>query len=384
MSSDQIGERFIATAVDLASDGRAIVKHINGRTFFVGGAWPGEEVEVEVSALKGRIGFATLIAVLTPHPQRIEPPCAHHGYANTFCGGCPWQFMEYTAQLAAKQARVLETFARMNLAEKVREIFPSSQVLGYRNRAQFKTDGQHIGFSSYQSNVLAPINDCLVLSDRNRGTLQKLKEQLPQKYWQTRKKDSLTTLDIDESHDAANVSVNQRLPFMQANAKQNEAMRQWLAQQLDPLAKQRQVLELFSGSGNFTEVIAAQGFAKVVAVEGVSEAIAQLNARSLANTSGVVKNLFTEDGMNAALHAAREADILVLDPPRDGLKNVGNLFAKKSKYRNVFYISCDLATLARDIAQFVQHKFKVSEIQPIDQFPQTPHIELMVALKKSS
>ncbi len=377
------GDVFLATVKDLASDGRGVVEHSSGRTVFVPGVWLHEEVKVKVLSLKGRVAFGELVNIVAPSEQRLDSVCPHHGVNSGACGGCPWLFVQYPAQLQQKQSRVEKSFARLNVKDVIKSIVPSPKSIGYRNRAQFKTDGVKLGFMSAQSNNLVDIDDCLILTEKNRQSLRELKGSMPNKEWMPRKKNTFTTLDIDETIDAKQVSVNQRLPFMQANSDQNHTMKQWLEKHLRAFSGESEVLELFCGAGNFTEVIASSGVGLTTAVEGSAVSVATLEEKNLPRVQTLVKNLFDESELNQALYAAKNADILVLDPPRDGLKEVGNLFTKKSNIKHVFYISCDLATLTRDLALLQANKFKIKEVQPVDQFPNTPHIECLVYLKRN-
>lgn len=386
---EQKNTLFEAEVQDLISDGRGVIKHPSGRTYFAPGVWPGEIGTFRVLELRGKIGIAERVELSRQAPERVDPPCRFHrvslnaSLGESSCGGCPWQFIDYSAQLAAKNARVLGAFARIGVSDRVASILPSPKTLGYRNRAQFKTDGKHIGFVSAGSNTLAPIDDCVVLTDKNRDSLKRLSEKLPQKDWMPARKKQWTTLDIDEFTDVEQVSVNARLPFMQANAEQNNTMRAWLSKKLQGLAQDSGVLELFCGSGNFTEVIAECGFDNIVAAEAVTEAIAELEQKKLSNVTGICANVYTEEGLARVLSKSRDARALVLDPPRDGLKMTTGLFSKKSRLRDIFYISCDIATLVRDVKMFQEQRFKVKDVQPLDLFPHTPHIECMVHLRKS-
>lgn len=387
---ENIGQSFEARIRSLASDGRGITNHPSGRTFFIPGVWPGELVLVKITELKSKVGFADCVEVIEASKERISASCPHHGFEDGKCGGCPWQFMEYEAQLEAKQQRVLMAFDRLDASDKVQPIWPSASPLQYRNRAQLKTDGKSIGYMSPQSNTLAPIQSCEVLTEKNAETLKGLIEKLPNTEWKPKKRNGLTTLDIDESIDAGDVSVNQRLPFIQANSEQNDKMRAWLAERLQKLPQKPSVmahaLELFCGSGNLTRVISEAGFDKVTAVEGVQEAVDSLGALALENVVPLKADLLSKKGIDIVKFRAKDATALILDPPRDGLKFKGTLLdAKgnyKSKIKNIFYISCDLATLTRDLEFMLEQKYKIKEIQPLDMFPQTSHIELMVWLAK--
>ena len=382
MSEAKTGTTFSGEVRDLASDGRGVVIHPSGKTVFVSGVWPGEKGTFQITGTKGRIAFGKINELEVSSSHRQPSPCAYQGTENNQCGGCPWMFMEYEAQLEAKQKRVSHGFSRLGLEEKVLPIAPSVSEFGYRNRAQLKTDGQHLGFVANQSNRIVAVDKCLVLNERNNTTLQELNDMLPNPQWRPAKKSQWTTLDIDDTVDANSASVNQRLPFMQGNPQQNQFMRGWLKQHLSGLSQENKVIELFCGSGNFTEVIAQRGFSEIVAVEAVEAAVKTLDEKTLPNVNVALINLYQETLFEKWIAKHREASILVLDPPREGLKVHKGLFHKKSKLEHIFYISCDLATLLRDTKLFLENGFHAVEVQPLDQFPQTPHIETCVYFKR--
>ena len=206
--------------------------------------------------------------MLEPSSARTTPRCAHHGTGREDCGGCPWQFVSYEAQLEAKEERVRQALSRLQHPAEIAPIQGSPDVFGYRNRAQFKTDGRKLGYVAASSRQLAPIADCPILTPGNRATLQELLHSLPNKALRPGRNKDWTTLDIDEGIGAAEVVPNRRRPFRQGNSAQNLRMREWLAARVSELDPDRTVLELFSGSGNFTEVLVQAGFARIVAVEG--------------------------------------------------------------------------------------------------------------------
>ncbi len=381
MQPAALHQEFTARVRDLATDGRGIVEHPTGQVFFVSGVWPGETARFRVSGFKQRFGFAQLVALLEPAPERVTPPCPHHGVGERDCGGCPWQFMDYRAQCVAKEHRVRKTLVRHGIDERIASLRPAPDVLGYRNRAQFKTDGRQLGFVAAGSNRLAPIKDCPILTAHNRSTLHTLLGQLPNHAWKPQRKHGWTTLDVDDDMHASEVVTNQRRPFRQGNNAQNSFMRLWLAERLQRLDPSRTVTELFAGSGNFTEVIAACGFHSIKAVEGVAESVAQLAARELPGTSALCHNLFVEAECRQLQARTADSSVLVLDPPRDGFKHIASLLPKKHGYRDVFYISCDVATFSRDLQVLLEAGLTVRELQPLDLFPHTPHVELLCWLQ---
>ncbi|WP_439100409.1 class I SAM-dependent RNA methyltransferase [Congregibacter sp.] len=374
------GHRFDGSVRDVNSEGQGVVAHPQGRIFFVPGVWPGETGVFEVTSLKGRMGFAKLLSLGEASPRRRPPPCPHHGFASGSCGGCPWLFMDYAEQLARKEQSVTKMLQPLNEALTVAEIWASPAELGYRNRGQFKTDGQRLGFVAANSREIAEVHDCLVLNDKNRQTLKDLRAQLPNSPWRPDRAKAWTTLDIDDHITATEVSAHQRRPFRQGNSAQNQRMRTWLKDRLLEAGSLDHVLELFAGSGNFTEVLVEVGCQNIVAVDSFQPAIERLNKRALSGVTGLSCDL-DRSATAAQLHKPlSSAALLLLDPPRDGLKNIGDYLASAKELRTIIYISCDLATLTRDLKVAMTHDFELQEIQPLDLFPQTPHVETLTVL----
>ncbi len=384
-------DSFIATVRDLASDGRGIVSHPNGLTVFVPGVWVGEECRVVLKEVRNKMGIGQALEIIKASNERISPQCPHHGFQAGDCGGCPWQFIEYSEQIKQKQQKVIEAFSRLGFTA-VKDFLPSPQQFHYRNRAQLKTDGKAIGYLSGNSHTLAAINACEVLSKHNQETLSGLLQQLPNKQWHVKKSPrrpskrkqaaSFTSLNIDDSLNAEQVVVNKRLPFQQSHSDQNTVMQDWLSGHLKQVKSNGPVLELFCGAGNFTEVIANSIDAEIVAVEGDDRALQVLNEKQLNSVETFHCDLFTNDCFEKIYNKRRDFTVLVLDPPRDGLKNTQHLLRKKSTFESVFYISCNLATLCRDLNFFIDHGFAINDVQALDLSPHTPHIELLVRLDK--
>ncbi|EAQ98402.1 class I SAM-dependent RNA methyltransferase [Congregibacter litoralis] len=378
----QPGHRFEGTVRDLNSDGQGVVPHPQGRIFFVPGVWPGETGVFEISSLKGRMGFAQIATLSETSQQRRSPPCPHHGFAGDSCGGCPWLFMDYSEQLMRKEQLVKKVLQPLGEKHSVADIWPSPAELGYRNRGQFKSDGQRLGFVAGSSREIAEIHDCLVLNDKNRQTLRDLLSQLPNPAWKPDRARRWTTLDIDDHITASEVTVNQRRPFRQGNSAQNQSMRAWLKARVLEAGPPDHVLELFAGSGNFTEVLEEAGCKHIVAVDSFLPAIERLKERDLTGVTSFGCNLDRGDSAAKLQEPLVIASLLLLDPPRDGLKNIGDYLKAAPALRTIIYISCDPATLARDLKVAVEQGFELQEVQPLDLFPQTPHVETLTVLRR--
>ncbi|MBX2858645.1 MAG: class I SAM-dependent RNA methyltransferase [Cellvibrionaceae bacterium] len=379
-------QSFAAEVQDLASDGRGVVRHPNGQVYFVAGVWLGEYGEFKVIEKSGRVGSAVLVELHRACEQRIVPHCEHFASDAGGCGGCAWQFVDYAAQLTAKQRRVEAAAKRVDAADKLKPIVASPQIWAYRNRAQLKTDGRRLGYVAARSNQLIDVTTCPVLSEKNQGSLAALRDRLPCTAWLPGKKRLWLGLDIDEDTDPEQVTVHRRLPFKQGNSLQNRQMRAWLARQLSLLSRKEVALELFCGSGNFTEVLVDAGFKQIFAAEASQAAVAQLAAKGWGGVDACVVDLFSNQGLSELLRRASKASVLLLDPPREGLKLrqplMQHLMQKSAAVEEILYISCDVASCFRDVADFLKVGFEIVEIQALDLFPQTPHVELMLAMKR--
>lgn len=367
---------------DLSASGSGVVEHPSGRVCFVPGVWIGEHGRFRLLSLRGRTGEAELLELLAPSPERQAAPCPHHGRGAHDCGGCPWQFMQYTAQLAAKQARVEGAMARLGLSDSVAPILASPETLGYRNRARLRSDGRELGFLAAGSNRLAAVQDCLVLNAHNRSTLRALRAQLPRREWAL-PRGALSVLAIDDEIDATQVEPGLRRPFRQGNTEQNQRMRAWLAAQLKEIDCASPALELFSGAGNFTGVLANAGFPRVHAVDSAGEAIESLRTLGLPGVSVQTLDLYATGALAHLGDVLPDAGTLLLDPPRDGLRELPALLSACPRLQYVFYISCDLASFSRDLGALLGAGFALHRLQPLDLFPHTPHVELMAALRRS-
>ena len=372
---------FEATVQDMASDGRAVVKHPDGRTFFVPGAWLNERIQVRPTGQQGKVAFGHLVAVLEKSGARVIPSCPHHGHSDGKCGGCPWMMASSDGQLSAKVQRLTYALERLGASQSLQPIIAAPSPLGYRNRAQFKTDGRTLGYVSMRSNTLVPIDECKVLSDANQRSLTELLTSLPNQSWQPKGRSPWVTIDIDDQ--ASDFQIDARMPFRQGNSAQNVVMQDWLAAECRRHKSDTAVLELFCGGGNFTEVLVKAGFTHIVAAEVGAVSLSDLASRDWPQVTPLEIDLFDEESVERLARRHKNTQLMVLDPPREGLKVRAPLLKKLRALETVLYISCDLATWARDAADFQASGFMIDAVTPIDLFPQTPHLELLSRLVRA-
>lgn len=376
--------QFEAEVTHLSNQGYGVVKGPDRVTWFVRGTWRGDYGLFRVTDERdGDYGFAEVVSLLRPSNERREAPCPHLGPGADQCFGCPWMMVDDAAQLREKQHRVVYALERVGLREiPVETIWPSPHILHYRRRAQFKTDGDIIGYAGRQGLCIAPIEHCLVLTPKMEKQLQALRAQLPEPAWQPGPGFNWNYLDIDEDTDTQQLVINRRRPFQQANVWQNEAMRTWVKAQLTTRDRTQAVLELFAGSGNFTEVLADLGFASILAMEVGAEAIVQLQNKQWPGVTGQRMDLYSKQAAYDVARAARQASILLANPPRAGLGSLWKLAQLLPELKTIILISCDPHSFASDARRLVQQGFTAAAIQPLDQMPHTPHVEVIARFER--
>ncbi|HVJ63954.1 MAG TPA: class I SAM-dependent RNA methyltransferase [Bdellovibrionota bacterium] len=377
------GTQFNGEVRDLSQGGLGVVNGPDGCVYFVAGTWPGDAGTFEVLSQKKRYGFAKVVSLHTRSEHRhAQVPCPHHGTEDGSCGGCPWIPFTYADQVKRKDHLVRYALERAKVLGDAGELLPtlaSPLSLGYRNRAQLKTDGQRLGFVSHQNKTLVDVDHCAVLNDECSRRLTDLRAQLPNDAWRPSGRYLWNYVEINDQSEwkPEEVALNTRLPFLQGNHDQNEAMRDWLRQQLRHIGGTHDVVELFCGAGNFTEILAeAPNVNSIVAAEISESSVNELSERRLPKTQTLAWNLFKPSAWNRIKHLVANPSLLFLDPPREGFENIDDFMERFPSVDHVLYVSCSLSTFTRDAAKLLGRGFKVSKVQPIDMFPNTPHIEI--------
>ncbi len=370
---------FVATVRDLSHKGLGVIDHPDGRTFFVRGTWPGDEAEFEVADDARKYDEAKLVRLILASPSRVEILCSFRGFSPGQCGGCPWMMADYRSQLKFKKKRLLHALEKRNVIPEVPipDVIPSPKVFGYRNRVQLKTDGDSMGYVSEGSSVFAPVDDCLVMNAKLRGLFHEVRGELPRGDWRPTGGHKWSFLDLDDESTLEDITLNKRRPFRQGNTEQNEVMRSWVREKFSNLPSHHPVIDLFCGSGNFTQVLSHLGFTNILAVEVQGAALETLRLTSLPGVRILPLDM-TNKGVWATIARFQpHAKAILLDPPREGLEKRRGLFKYLDNLEVIYYISCELDSFSRDTADLIKHGWKLQELTPIDLFPHTPHVEVL-------
>lgn len=374
----------------LAAGGDGVGRAPDGRATFVPLAAPGDRLRVRVVRSHARYLRASLVDVIEPGASRVEPVCAVFGR----CGGCAWQHIRYHDQLEAKRDILADALTRIAKLPGVPEpvgMCPSPAVYGYRSRARVLVDAAGVGFRQRRSRELCATERCPILVPQLEAALGALARspRVPRGEWELAAGDageiSILAPDgrqrgvertwIRSGADAIGVSAG---AFSQANA----ALRTRLAEAVHEAAGSGDVaLELFAGSG-FLTLGLARRFRRVVALESNPRAVRDLagNLREADLSNVEIHATSVEDASRRAGLAALRPDVVVVDPPRTGLPRG---VAEAIDATRLVYLSCEPATLARDLKALAARGFRLVHVEGFDLFPQTAHVEALAVVERA-
>jgi len=409
----------------------------DGYVVFVDGALPGELVEARMVESRKRHGFAELHSITRSSPDRMKPPCPLFGR----CGGCQVMHLAYPNQLEMKRQRVVDALQRIGKIDSfVAPCLPSPSPLAYRNKIQLpvKSSGKEIAFGLYarSSHDLVEVDACPIhcsLGDAVYQTVRKILKRCDQELRHLLIKSAVRTQEtlvivvanrppspllselaqeilaahpsiqgvVHNQHAgrdnvilgriyqtlAGSNTIQERLgdltfkisaaSFFQVNPAQAERLYEKAVEFADLTGKES-VLDAYCGVGTLSLYFAKRA-KKVLGVECVAQAIE--NARENAKLNGIRNVSFSVAAAEDVIGKLSQIDVALLNPPRKGcepsfLDGLGRLSPKK-----IIYISCDPATLARDLARLLKFGYEVDAVQPFDMFPQTTHVETVVRLR---
>ena len=386
-----------------AAGGKAVGRAPDGRVAFVEYAIPGERVLAEVTAEEPSYVEATTVEVRESSELRVEPRCQYFGR----CGGCQLQHVAYGEQLRLKTGVVRDQLRRIGRFEDeaidgvLREMIGMADPWAYRNHMRFtvRRDGD-IGFMEHGSHRFLRIDHCeialpaanRVLEDAQGRTMQtraltvragehsgELLVQ-PKLRWRPHRR-GRTRSGQPHYHEllrGARYRVSSPA-FFQVNSRQAERLIELVVARARAV-QPRLVADAYSGVGTFA-VALAQVVPDVVTIE-YSAAAGDDAEVNLAPYDNVRRIVGTVEEQLPALDP--QPDVVVVDPPRAGLDASVIDAIVDSRVRRLVYVSCDPATLARDLRRLADGGMALGEVQPIDMFPHTQHIECISTLDRAT
>jgi 23S rRNA (uracil1939-C5)-methyltransferase len=410
--------------------GGAFLARAEGKAIFVPLALPGEQARVRIVEDKRGYAAAEVTEIVTPAPERVTPACRHFG----ICGGCDYQHAGYKAQLDFKQSVLRETLERAGVRAPEEVAILAAEPWGYRNRIRLAFDAAgNPGYRGRRSHAVVPIAECPIAAPllvkaalSAAGIVRGLPVAL-------RPAELALFCDAQETALLAGIhttgpaklpiedfcrALAERIPELKgvehtAEDRSGRPLRvmaqcgehslayraagfdyrvdhgaffqvnRWL---VDALVKRVTgggrgglALDLFAGVGLFSRQLAS-GFERVVAVESAPFATAAL-AQNLSGTSGSAVRADTLSFLRRANRNERP-DLIVVDPPRTGLGAETTTLLAQIAPAALTYVSCDPATLARDLRALIASGYAIEAITLADLFPQTFHLETIVRLRR--
>lgn len=363
----------------------------NGSTIFVSLAVKGDKLRVKVREKKGKLLFAEIVEILEPSKDRVSPKCEYFG----ICGGCDFQQMSYQSQLEAKIGIIkdcLERIGKVNFQGEI-SIISSPKDFGYRSRAQWHADTRkkQIGYFKRNSHNIIDVETCVVLDENLQKTLTDLHENLNwEQFWAesakievagSEDKVSLYSTEIIEPTEKINFTVLDNKYFYNAEGffQGNLSLIKELIETAISGAEGKLALDLYCGVGLFSLPL-AKTFEKVIGIEANEKAIEFAKENAELGRIGSAE-FYTENvGTWLTENSLENVDFVLLDPPRAGTEKETIERIMQIKPKNISYVSCDPATLARDLRILTEH-YSIESITALDLFPQTHHIETVVRLK---
>jgi 23S rRNA (uracil1939-C5)-methyltransferase len=363
--------------------------HAGGLTLFVSLAAPGDVLRVRVDRVQGKLGFASIEEIIKPSPNRVEPPCPYFGR----CGGCDFQQLTYEAQLKAKVEILQDCFQRIaKITTPVDiKIHQSPNEWRYRARAMWQVDSARrwLGYYVRGSREVCDVEYCAVLVPELQQTLEKVRTAVDS---------GIDVRDISVVAGDEGVSAYPPLAGFETNEVSRPidserylfSARSFFQVNHDLLPALRAsaigdaggslAIDLYCGVGLFTLPLARR-FTHVVGVEA-NERAAKFAQRNLELAKLESAEIVTKDVGEWLKNYDPEinVDLLLMDPPRTGAENkvIAGILSMKPK--GIVYVSCDPATLARDLKKLIAGGYSLDTVVAFDMFPQTHHVETVVRL----
>lgn len=416
--------------------GGSCIAHVEGKTVFVPLTLPGEQARVRFTGSKSGYATAEVEAILAPSANRVSPACPYFGA----CGGCNYQHADDATQLAIKRSILRETLERGGVAVPGEIAVLAGKPWGYRNRIRlaFDVDGS-FGYRGRRSHALVSVKECpiaspglmqaaLVFTETARTVAPALKPVEISLFTNADESALLLTVVVSNVQkvpfEQLAQALKKRMPTLKGaelvleaeEGRMPRVLAQWGAKSMayraagfdyrvdhgaffqvnrwlvDPLVeavladyKGALAWDLYAGVGLFARQLAKR-FDRVVAVESAPASTEALGA-NLKGTRGVAVRSSTLDFLRRPQAKGKITqsvpDLILVDPPRTGLGADTTALLAKIAAPALVYVSCDPATLTRDLAALIASGYAVGSVTVADLFPQTFHLETVVHLRRA-
>ncbi|MCB1616124.1 MAG: class I SAM-dependent RNA methyltransferase [Pseudomonadales bacterium] len=345
------------------------VSKLGDKAVFIAKTLPGESGVAEVTRQTKGVQFGRVQELTGPASNRVEPACVHFNR----CPGCHYLHTDYESELVYKQQTLLRYLARFPAVEAHLRVYPAMSRLSYRNRIQLHYRYHYLGLIDGVSDQVVEIPHCKILHPSLTEAFQQLYSD---KSWaETHKGRGHCELYL--CNDEVRESWNQPYAeggFTQVNQAMNQLLRTVVAECVEAGAGQVEtLLDLFAGDGNLS--------AEIPVKKTQVDCVASSKHAEAGASRFVALDLFQDDALNTFRSQCPEKkfDVLLVDPPRKGFPVLDD-WVKAYKPGQLVYVSCNAATMARDL-ESLSGRFTVEKVALIDLFPGTYHFETLVSLR---
>jgi len=371
-----VGDRVTLDIHDLAFGGEGVGR-LGEFVVFVPFVCPGERIEAKLTEVKKNFARGALVRLITTAPERVEPRCEYFGE----CGGCQYQHLDYAAQLRWKRKQITDLFQRVGGFDgaRVSEVIPCPQPYGYRNRILVRSQWNgpakklNLGFIRTDCNWVCDIESCAIAEPSVNEALLHWRRNPPPKGGLK------TTLRLQaEGWTVPEHSFFQNNFFVLPDLL--AAVRQRLTD-----AGTRHLIDAYCGVGFFSLSLAdaVDSFLGVeLDIPAIKAARENQARRQITNGEYVAGD--TDALLPSLLNRLDPAKTAVLlDPPRVGCRPPTLQVLRETRPAQILYVSCHPATLARDLKLLcTDGLYELVDVQPVDMFPQTQHVECVADLRR--
>lgn len=402
--------QLLALDIERPAAGGRMIARADGQVVLVAGGIPGERLTVRVERISKRVAYAQAVAIERPSGDRRDAS------TDPLCGGCLYAHIAYPRQLALKSEVVADAFRRighLKLPDSV--TVASSPEDGYRMRARLHVRGYRLGFFREGTHEICDARATRQLLPATSDTLERLAAALR----------SLALEDVREIDLAENVDATERVVHLEPTARLDRRsvdqlagtegltgfgpdasvidrvaidgqtvalrrhvlaffqgnrflLRDLVAHVVGQIPRDATLVDLYAGTGLFAVSAASARAARVIAVEGDRIAAADLRANAASHHVTV-----HHQAVEAFLaHAEANPAVVIVDPPRTGMSREALDGAIRLRAGTIVYVSCDVATLARDARRIVDAGYAIRRGDAFDLFPNTPHVETVVVFDR--
>lgn len=355
---------------DIAFGGKGVGRE-QGKVVFVPFTIDGELVTAKITREKKQMAEAEVVDLKTRSNQRVDPPCPYFEQ----CGGCAYQHIDYTHQLEIKSRQVrnlLERIGKLKDAP-LRQIIPSPLAYAYRNRITVHVEDGVIGYFRRDSHRLVDIEQCpIAMEEVNRELTDLRQRNVPDGHYTLRAK-----VDRPLRGRSSTRSESASHHFSQTNDGVANALRDLIGGLVPP--NQELLVDAYCGAGFFAKALMDK-FQRIAGIDWDRFAIAAAKENATEKETYIAGDV--EAGLRSALQDCDvDKTVLILDPPATGLTEGVRGTILDVAPATLIYVSCNPATLARDLGDLRQ-RFEIQSITPLDMFPQTAEIEVVAELRR--